>query len=370
VVVAVSLVLGWLFGIVVLFFLWFRSLPAHEEGLTLWIAAWLLVATAVGYTGFRAARARMEGRPRAEAAKAHLGRHGFAGVTALLLAALSWEKTESGWIIPLYPADLSEANLTRKPPGTVPFDVWLNEFEPTYRAREKVDTDTDLTGNRDYIAEATARYNAPHDAPDLVRRDLRNASMTGAFLPDADLRFAQMQGANLRRAEMQGAVLLGAKMQGAGLTDAKMQGTVLLGVEMQGAVLSGAKMQGAVLTGVKMQGAVLDGAKMGGANCGYATFRGALFGSADITCNNLTLEQLDQAVGDSDTVLPDGLTVVSCLETLPRDVEEALAHHPEEGNFFRLTRAEIRDALLCDRDADGNLTEQPRRVGRSAAPEQ
>ena len=64
-------------------------------------------------------------------------------------------------------------------------------------------------------------------------------------------------------------------------------------------------------------------------------------------------------MGDSDTVLPDGLTVVSCLETLPEEVEAALAHHPEEGGDFRVSRARVRDALLCDRDANGNLTEQP-----------
>jgi len=73
---------------------------------------------------------------------------------------------------------------------------------------------------------------------------------------------------------------------------------------------------------------------------------------------------LEQAVGDSSTVLPDGLTVASCLETLPKDVEEALAHRPEGSDIFRTSRAEVRDALLCDRGADGNLTEQPVRVRR------
>ena len=53
-------------------------------------------------------------------------------------------------------------------------------------------------------------------------------------------------------------------------------------------------------------------------------------------------------MGDFGTMLPDGLTVVSCLETLPEDVEAALAHYPEEGDFDRLSRAMVRDALLCD----------------------
>jgi uncharacterized protein YjbI with pentapeptide repeats len=119
-----------------------------------------------------------------------------------------------------------------------------------------------------------------------------------------------------------------------------------------------------------MQGADLIGAEMQDADCSSATFHAALLQSANATCRNLTQAQLEQAVGDSKTVLPDGLTEASCLETLPQDVEEALALYPEEGDFFRHSRAEIRDALLCDRDAEGNLTEQPRRVGRSASPEQ
>ncbi len=108
-----------------------------------------------------------------------------------------------------------------------------------------------------------------------------------------------------------------------------------------------------------MQGAVLSGAEMQNADCSSATLRGASLQSANVTCRNLTLGQLREAVGDSSTVLPDGLTVASCLETLPEDVEAALAHHPEKGGFSRVSRAQVRDALFCDRDQDGNLTEQP-----------
>jgi len=69
-------------------------------------------------------------------------------------------------------------------------------------------------------------------------------------------------------------------------------------------------------------------------------------------------------------VLPEGLTVASCLEGLPKDVEAALAYYPEVGSRHRDSRAQIRDALLCDRDADGKLIEQPRRVGRHPSPGQ
>jgi hypothetical protein len=211
VVVMVSIFLGWAFGLIVLFFLWYRSLPAHEEWLTLWIALCLWAATTVGYTGIRAARARMWNRPRAKVARSHERSRWLAGGLAALLAFLSWETTEGGLqtlndrgLPPfLYPADLREANLTRKLSGTVRFEFWIKEFEPTYRDRENIDKGTDLTGNREYIAEATARYNAPLDAPDLAGRDMRNADMRNAFLPGTDLRGIEMQGANLSGADMQ-----------------------------------------------------------------------------------------------------------------------------------------------------------------------
>ena len=40
--------------------------------------------------------------------------------------------------------------------------------------------------------------------------------------------------------------------------------------------------------------------------------------------------------------------MASCLEALPEDVVAALVHHPERGDRFRVSRAKVRDALLCD----------------------
>jgi len=511
-------------------------MPAHDEWLTLWIGLNFWFAFLVGQTGFLTVRARMAGANRESVAKAHWNRRVVGGIAVVILACLSWLRTEGGfenyadWIedngdwtassqpatwlnanLPtteaiadrtdlrwfrLYPADLREAELTRKPPGWLPFDIWLDAFEVEYRARPGNAEKTDLRTDRAFIAEATQRYNAPLSTPDLKDADLRNADLTSAFLPGADLRRAQMQGADLRRAQMQGAylseaqmqgadlrgaqmqgtdlggakmqgadlrwaemqgadlhrakmqgadlrgarldganlenaelqgaelncwgrsyderctslqgaVLLGAKMQGADLHRANMQGAdlrgakmkeadlsrakmkeaFLNGAEMQGAFLGGAemqgafllqakmqgadlsranmqgaflfqaemqgaflfqaKMQGANLSGAKMQGAVLVGAQMQDADCSSATLRDALLQSANVTCRNLTQAQLAGAVGNLETVLPRGLTVASCLETLHKDVEAALAHHPEEGNQFRASRAEVRDALLC-----------------------
>jgi uncharacterized protein YjbI with pentapeptide repeats len=476
VVVAVSVLLGWLFGIAVFALLWWRSLPAHDEWLTLWIALCFWFAALVGYSGFMTACRRMAGASRRSVAKAHRGRRIAGGLSLVLLSFFSWETTEGGilnyrvtkddgsveWaqIIPLYPANLREAVLIAKPDDWQPYDRWLEEFNETYRTENRFEPNAELTPPQQYAFWVKAKSEwadrlAALTRLDLRQHDLRNADMARAVLPGADLRgarldganlieaelqgarldcwdssndrrycsslqeanlsLARMQGADLGSAEMQGAVLGGAKMQGANLYLARMQGADLGSAEMQGVValgafmrsgdLSGARMQGADLRGVVVQGANFRGAKMQAvdlhgaymqgadlqgvemqgttisevrmqganlgfvdlenANCTEATLHGALLPSANLTCRHLTQEQLEATVGNSETVLPNGLTVASCLRALPKDVEAALTHHPEEGGRpLRITSAEIRDALLCGPGED------PVRFPLPAAPQQ
>ena len=69
VVVVVSLALGSAFAIAVLGLLWWRSMPAHDEWLTLWIGLNFWFAFLVGQTGFLTVRARMAGATRAPASR-------------------------------------------------------------------------------------------------------------------------------------------------------------------------------------------------------------------------------------------------------------------------------------------------------------
>jgi uncharacterized protein YjbI with pentapeptide repeats len=62
--------------------------------------------------------------------------------------------------------------------------------------------------------------------------------------------------------------------------------------------LSGADLRKANLSGADLRGAILFKANLSGANLSGV--------------NNLLLEQLNQACGDNDTVLPDGLTITPC----------------------------------------------------------
>ena len=336
-VVIVSLAPGAAFGILVLALLWFRSMPAHNQWLTLWIAVRFFLATLVGLTGLASAARRM-----ANVSRAHGVRRGWGTAFALTLVFLSWEATEGGILtdtktgqpILLYPANLREAVLIAKPDDWKPYDRWLKGFGKAYRQVNGIKPKDELTPEqrRAFWAEARDEWSARLaflTGPELRQRDLRNADMARAILPRADLRSARLDGTNLREAELQGAELDCWKP-----SDDERYCTSL-------------------------QGANLWEAEMQNADCSSATLRGALLQSANVICRNLTQEQLKDAVGDSETVLPDGLTVASCLETLPKDVEAALAHHPEEGGISRLSRAEIRDALLCKKGEKPHATGTP-----------
>ncbi|MDH3668691.1 MAG: pentapeptide repeat-containing protein, partial [Paracoccaceae bacterium] len=127
---------------------------------------------------------------------------------------------------------MSEADLTPKPPGWLPWHLWREDFEENYRKREGIRLVSNLPDNHEsaFESEARERYDEYLDqlaAPDLSNSDLRNANVFRAFLPSADLRAAKMQGADLRAAKMQGADLSGADLQGAYLQDVKMRGANL-----------------------------------------------------------------------------------------------------------------------------------------------
>ena len=77
-----------------------------------------------------------------------------------------------------------------------------------------------------------------------------------------------------------------------------LEGADLRGANLEGAFLGGANLQGADLRSANLQGAVLSGANLSGANL--------------LTARYLTQEQLDQACGNEQTKLPDGLKIEQC----------------------------------------------------------
>ncbi len=111
---------------------------------------------------------------------------------------------------------------------------------------------------------------------------------------------AKLQGANLRVAKLQRADLRGAKLQKANLYRADLQSAILRVADLQGANLGVANLQGAKLLGANLSGANLYGANLSGAKLTEA--------------EHLTQQQLDEACGDKETKLPEGLTIETCPE--------------------------------------------------------
>jgi hypothetical protein len=105
--------------------------------------------------------------------------------------------------------------------------------------------------------------------------DLANVS-----IPEANLIGANLIGANLSDANLSDAKLVGANL-GAG------DNLLVFGANLIGANLSGADLRGANLRGVDLRGANLRG--------------------ADLSSARLTQTQLDEACGDANTKLPEGL---------------------------------------------------------------
>ena len=105
----------------------------------------------------------------------------------------------------------------------------------------------------------------------------------GAYLQGADLQGANLQGADLERADLKGAYLKRADLQRADLKRAHLQGADLKGADLEGADLEGADLHGADLQGVDFQGVDLS------------------------QVLGLTKEQIESAIRDDKTKLPDRL---------------------------------------------------------------
>jgi len=236
---------------------------------------------------------------------------------------------------------LSEANLLQ---GGVPvslaganlrgFEANSADLSPTYDGVSTNLSGVDLRGADlspadDSIRSDLSRTNlrgadlsgADLRGADLSSADLGPADMTafygrGAYLSGADLRGARLRDAYLRGADLRGADLRGADLRGAPLGDPYVSGADLSRIDLSGADLSGADLSGADLSGADLRGVYLSPtesdtpADFSEANLRGADLRGANEGiPTDLReAVGLTQEQIEEAIGDGTTELPEGLT--------------------------------------------------------------
>ncbi len=176
---------------------------------------------------------------------------------------------------------------------------------------------------------------------DLREADLRKAQFLGADLSGAKLLKVNLSDSFLNGADFSGADLTEAILNGSDLTafpddnpvilvDAVLRDSLLVEVDLQEAVLIGADIRGAALRGADLRHALISNADLretdlARADLSYAelieadlseaNFSGAILFGADLSgadlsgALNLSWEQIDIAVGNTETKLPANLSM-------------------------------------------------------------
>ncbi len=217
---------------------------------------------------------------------------------------------------------------------------WLLEAddrtkERHYRAWELINTASGSSGdggrwdalqdlNRDGISLIQAPLeNAYLEAVDLNGAELQHANLEGANLGSANLERAELLNANLERANLWGANLESAWLERANLKNAILVRANLMRADFEDANLVNADLQYANLMGADFEDANLVNASLRDANLESAWLERTNLAGANLEGANLrgawdlTQEQLEAAIGDEKTVLPEGLTRPSHWITTP-----------------------------------------------------
>ncbi|MFN6484692.1 MULTISPECIES: pentapeptide repeat-containing protein [unclassified Nostoc] len=164
----------------------------------------------------------------------------------------------------------------------------------------------------------------------LSEADLSLTCLCGSILYEAKLQKtilpeANLQGVVLRKANLSQAILYDANLEGAVLCDANLAGAVLCDANLEGAILcdanleevnfEGSNLQDANLIGSNLQKAKLAGANLEGALLSTANLQEANFQETNLCRANLSgsenieLSQIEQAIGDRTTILPENLKI-------------------------------------------------------------
>lgn len=129
--------------------------------------------------------------------------------------------------------------------------------------------------------------------------DLRNTNLSGANLSIADL-----PGILLSKSNLSGTILFGANLSPSDLSETDLSGAQLAATHLANANLAGADLKLADLRGADLSNAMLSDADLYGATLHGTNLSGAYLYNAI----NLTQIQIEEAEGNENTKLPEGLT--------------------------------------------------------------
>jgi hypothetical protein len=149
---------------------------------------------------------------------------------------------------------------------------------------------------------------------DLREGVLRGGDLHGAHLEHADLRRAHLEYADLRGAHLEQAELFQAHLEHADLRGTHLEHAALVMAHLECIDLRWAHLEHATLVGAHLENASLDEANLKGTNLGDAHLKDARLTrahleGADLTgVEGLTQKQIEEALGDAETKLPEGLS--------------------------------------------------------------
>ncbi|AFZ61440.1 pentapeptide repeat-containing protein [Anabaena cylindrica FACHB-243] len=167
----------------------------------------------------------------------------------------------------------------------------------------------------------------------LIEANLYKADLTRAYLEKADLTRAYLEETNLTNATLTNATLFETDLNGANLSNTNLYKAQLIEATLSEAILTGANLTKAILTNAMLDSAMLDSAILADAfllnanlteaNLARANLTGADFTGADLTgatlikanltgadfarAKGLTSEQIQLAIGDEKTILPENI---------------------------------------------------------------
>ncbi|WP_440997544.1 pentapeptide repeat-containing protein [Arhodomonas sp. SL1] len=156
----------------------------------------------------------------------------------------------------------------------------------------------------------------------LRNTDLRRADLSYAHFEDIDLGGAQLEVATLSYTHLDNGCLEGSHLECAGLIRTRLQFANLQGAHLEGAGLLSAELEGADLSGVHLENAMiaatnLKGADLTGAHLTNAQFQDVNIRGTRVNMSDICQNQIDNANGDSSTVIPAGLVRPTHWEISP-----------------------------------------------------
>lgn len=280
-----NVLIAWGFGLIVLAFLWYLSLPARSFAMSAFAGASCVASLIAGIASLTTMIFRMRHAEQNAPTNFHSAAGGYAILTivATAIGVLTYLRTE-GATENLARLELTGEALVERPVGWLLYQDARREFRADWCRREFPDRPCSTKKDPEAAFESEFETRRAAARSDLRRADwdtngiprmnfssaslfnafLVGANLSGAQLSYADLSFAQMEGANFSGAEMEETYLYKAQMERASFIQTTIDKAVLgealmVRAEFIYSRLFGTKNQVTYLQGTDMRGSVMMG---------------------------------------------------------------------------------------------------------------